>query len=207
MGLFDKVFSRGKGNKGEPLPAPDTEFGTAPDAADLEFKDVPGGAAPAVEETNAPLRLGSAIGTRAGKVQDDLEGDFRLPWIGHLSLARQLRILLVVFGGGVALTVFALWQNANTSAIASAQTQIASDALMHSQRIGKAAPNAIQGNVEAFGQLEESRQQLNRDLSLLQRGGEFAGSGIPAAPASMNRTLAAAKNKWVSTDNAAGTIL
>src|SRR3954469_21463586 len=198
MGLFDKVFSRGKGNKGEPLPAPDTEFGTAPDAADLEFKDVPGGAAPAVEETNAPLRLGSAIGTRAGKVQDDLEGDFRLPWIGHLSLARQLRILLVVFGGGVALTVFALWQNANTSAIASAQTQIASDALMHSQRIGKAAPNALQGNPEAFNQLQDSRVELSKDLDLLTKGGKYGNSTIPPAPTALTKPLKTATAKWVA---------
>jgi twitching motility protein PilJ len=210
MGLFDKVssvFSRDKGPKGESAPPPDTEFGSTPDAVDLEFKDVPGGAAPPVEETSAPLRLGSAIGARTGKVADEVESDFKLPWIGHLSLARQLRILLVVFGTGVAVTVFALWQNANKSAIASAQTQIASDALMHSQRIGKAAPNALQGNLESFKQLEDSRNTLNSDLILLARGGQYGKRDIPPAPLAISTLLTQARNKWTTSDNAAGTIL
>ncbi len=210
MGVFDKVssaiFGRAKGAKGEPVLSPDTEFGTTPDASDLEFKDVPGGAAPAVEETSAPLRLGSAIGA-GGKASDEVESDFRLPLIGHLSLARQLRILLVVFGGGVTLTLFALWQNANKSATASAQTQIASDALMNSQRIGKAAPNALQGNLESFKQLEESRNALNADLILLARGGTFGKRDIPAAPHAIGILLTQARSKWATSDNAAGTIL
>ncbi|MFP5393004.1 MAG: methyl-accepting chemotaxis protein [Gammaproteobacteria bacterium] len=90
---------------------------------------------------------------------------------------------------------------------ASAQTQLASDALMHSQRIGKAAPNAIQGNPEAFTQLQDSRVKLNIDLNLLQRGGNYNGHDIPAPPGSLKRGLDATRNKWVSTDNAAGTLL
>ncbi len=210
MGLFDvvsSVLSRIRGGKGESVPSPDTEFGSVPDAADLEFKDVPGGFAPPVEETSAPLRLGSAIGNRGGKAADEAESDYRLPWIGHLSLARQLRILLVVFGAGVVLSVFALWQNANKSAIASAQTQIASDALMHSQRIGKAAPNALQGNLESFQQLEDSRNTLNADLILLVRGGQYGRREIPPAPLSIGVILNQARTKWATSDNAAGTIL
>jgi twitching motility protein PilJ len=60
----------------------------------------------------------------------------------------------------------------------SAQTQVASDALMHSQRIGKAAPNAVQGSVEGFRQLEESRKELNKDINLMTRGGQYQGRSI-----------------------------
>ena len=194
--------------------APDTEFGPDLSAASTINPAAPdAGATPAqgsaADAANNPLRLGNIMGRKrdGDSAVDDDESQFQLPFIGHLSLPRQLRILLMVFGAGILITIVALWRNAASGNVASAQTQIASEALMHSQRIGKAAPNAIQGNAEAFAQLEESRILLNKDLNLLQRGGDYAGSSIPASPASMNRTLTAARTKWVSTDNAAGTIL
>nr|WP_083598615.1 methyl-accepting chemotaxis protein [Massilia sp. CF038] len=203
------------------LAAPDTEFGPEltevigeppkhEEAAHAPLLDIGGpGTESAPEESASPLGLGSLMGAGKGGnvVPDDAGGEMELPFIGHLSLPRQLRILFMVFGVGILVTVFALWRNAANNATSSDQTQIASDALMHSQRIGKAAPNAIQGNVEAFTQLEESRALLNKDLNLLMRGGEFSGSVIPSPPASMTKMLVNAKTKWTSTDNAAGTIL
>ena len=52
--------------------------------------------------------------------------DNPLPFIGHLSLARQLRILLMVFGAGILLTIARAVANAASNDVASAQTQIAS---------------------------------------------------------------------------------
>jgi len=211
------------------LAAPDTEFGPelteadaaphdeaahapmapapVPAASSSPLLDIGGPPTESAPEEGSALGLGSLMGGKSVAVSDDGAAEWELPMIGHLSLPRQLRILFMVFGVAILITVFALWRNAANNATASDQTQIASDALMHSQRIGKAAPNAIQGNVEAFTQLEESRVALNKDLNLLTKGGDFAGSHIPGAPASMNKMLLAAKTKWTSTDNAAGTIL
>ena len=181
---------------------PDTEFGMESEAP-AASQDAQAGA----PDDASPLSIGGAIRRKRGASAGDDSQDNPLPFIGHLSLPRQLRILLMVFGAGILVTILALWRNAASNEVASAQTQIASDALMHSQRIGKAAPNAVQGNVDAFKQLEESRALLTRDLNLLSRGGSFAGSTIPAAPGSKNKSLAAVRTKWVSSDNAAGTIL
>lgn len=198
--------------KGEPVP--DTEFGPDLEAAALNKDDAPSSVENVIDDSHRAeldqrdeLRLANIMGRKRRDDDDDGGNDARLPFIGHLSLPRQLRILLMVFVAGILVTVVALWRNAAGSADASAQTQIASDALMHSQRIGKAAPNAIQGNQEAFAQLDQSRAQLNADLLALQRGGKIGGVQLPTPPASMNRLIAAAKTKWVSTDNAAGTIL
>ena len=185
---------------GVAVAGPDTEFGAEPAATATP-------AQPVAPDDASPLSIGGAIRRKRGVAAGDDGVDSELPFIGHLSLTRQLRILLVVFGAGILVTILALWRNAASNEVASAQTQIASDALMHSQRIGKAAPNAVQGNVDAFKQLEESRALLTRDLNLLSRGGSFAGSTIPAAPGSKNKALAAVRTKWVSSDNAAGTIL
>ncbi len=182
------------------LAAPDTEFGPEltqephGGAAADGFADVPDPAPQASTLLDSPAPEQPAD---LAILADDGDDEMVLPMIGHLSLARQTRILAMVFAGGIVVIIAALIMNARDSIGASEATQIASDALMHSQRIGKAAPNAIRGNKEAFAQLEESRVELNKDLRLLAE----------AAPASMNKKLAAAKSKWVQTDNSAGTIL
>jgi twitching motility protein PilJ len=188
-----------KGKRGAPPPVPDTEFG--PESLEPHFKHVE----TRVDDAAAPLRLGSAMGRR--RAEDSEEDLGQLPFIGHLSLARQLRILLGAFVGGILVTIFALWQNSSANAVASSQTQIASDALMHSQRVGKAAPNAIQGNPDAFPQLDESRKALSADLNVLFKGGDIGGRTIPAAPAALAKPLGDVRAKWVISDNAAGTIL
>jgi twitching motility protein PilJ len=207
MGFASKIsmgfYPKGKQEPATPL-VPDTEFGAG---AVTDFAHgQPQPAAP--DDAASPLSLGNIIRRkRASAAADEPEQELRLPLIGHLSLARQLRILLLTFGVGIVVTIFALWQNSASNVIASAQTQIASDALMHSQRVGKAAPNAIQGNPEAFAQLEDSRVQLMGDLTLLARGGEFANRRIPTPSVQMAKLLGEARSKWVTSDNAAGTIL
>ena len=215
MGFASKL-SMGFSSKVKPehevaLTSPDTQYGQKPVAvAPLKLEPAPPAAeaeAPA-DDAASPLSLGGIIRRKVtAGTPDEAAAELQLPLIGHLSLARQLRILLVTFVIGILLTIIALWQNSASNVVASAQTQIASDALMHSQRVGKAAPNAIQGNPEAFAQLDESRLQLTSDLNLLARGGDFNGQRVPTPSAGMAKALAAARAKWVSSDNAAGTIL
>jgi twitching motility protein PilJ len=144
---------------------------------------------------------------RAAAATTATPDDLRLPLIGHLSLPRQLRILLTGAVVGIGLTVLSLWQNAASNAVSSSQTQIASDALMHSQRLGKAAPNALQGKADAFAQLEESQHLLTRDLSLLATGGDFNGHAIPAPSDDLAAAVSKARAKWSVSDRAAGAIL
>jgi twitching motility protein PilJ len=142
-------------------------------------------------------------------IGDALEksGDIRLPVIGKLPLQQQVRVLLLMLAAALGLGIIGVWLNSSHSIVASTQTQIAGDALMHSQRIGKAAPNAIQGNPEAFKQLEDSRKEFNRDLSVLLSGGEYQGREIGAPDADMAELLNATQKIWGNSDKAADTIL
>jgi twitching motility protein PilJ len=217
----DTLGFASKDGGGAAVAAPDTEFGA--DLAKLASLPATAGAAaaeaaphahgapePTAAKAATRLRfdLGRLLGgsNPAADLAED-EAELHLPLIGHLSLSRQLRILLGVFAAGILVTLFALWRTSVGSANASAQTQIASDALMHSQRIGKAAPNAIQGNEEAFAQLEESRARLNLDLKVLTDGGHLMGREISAAPGGMERQLDGARKQWVASDNAAANLL
>ncbi|MFL6674085.1 MAG: methyl-accepting chemotaxis protein [Massilia sp.] len=187
------------------MASPDTRFGS-----DL----LAGSPAPAAINSadDAALRLGDAGNVvrrkqRAAAAAARAAADLRLPLIGHMSLPRQLRILLVAAVIGTGLAVLALWQNAARNAVAASRTRIASDALMHSQRIGKAAPNALHGSAVAFDQLQESRSLLNRDLALLAHGGEFDGHRIPASSGALAAELAQVRAIWALSENAAAAIL
>ena len=135
------------------------------------------------------------------------DAGFRLPLIGHLPLPRQLSILSTALGASILLAVGLVAFNAYNSGVASTRTQIASDALMHSQRIGKAAPNAVQGNMEGSRQLEESRNEVNRALNTLADGGRYNNRSVGSAPSSVLPELQDARKRWAASDKAAGTIV
>jgi len=134
-------------------------------------------------------------------------GDIRLPLIGQLPLQQQVRVLLFTLLGSIGLGVLGVSLNSTHSTLTSTQTQIAGDALMHSQRIGKAAPNAIQGNLEAFKQLEESRKEFIRDLTVLSKGGDYQGREISQPSDEMAGMLNESQKVWANSDKAAETIL
>ncbi|HEY8101566.1 MAG TPA: methyl-accepting chemotaxis protein [Burkholderiaceae bacterium] len=134
-------------------------------------------------------------------------GDIRLPLIGKLPLQEQIRILSLLLGGSFILGITFVLLNSAHSELTSTRTQIAGNALMHSQRIGKATPNAIQGNVKAFDQLQDSRKKLNDDLSVLMQGGNYEGHDISAPNAAMTEILVDTQKAWASSDKAAETVI
>ncbi|MGV7209500.1 methyl-accepting chemotaxis protein [Oxalobacteraceae bacterium A2-2] len=157
-----------------------------------------------------PLRLRHALGRRARPAPPDAAAHaahFKLPLIGHLPAQRQLSILSTALALSLAWSAAFVTLNTIHNANRSTQTQIASDALMHSQRIGKAAPNALQGSDEGFRQLEDSRTELTRAFVLLARGGVYQGHETGAPNTGLAPLLAAARKQWNSSEMAAGTIL
>jgi len=133
--------------------------------------------------------------------------DIKLPLIGHMSLQRQTQILFISMALFLIIGFVFVYINSDQKYLASIQNQIAGDALMHSQRIGKAAPNAIQGKPEAFKELEESRAELNADLNVLIKGGNYKGDSLSAAKTSDLPALTDGQKIWSNSDKAADTIL
>jgi twitching motility protein PilJ len=190
-------FSR----KGRQEPPPDSRFA---DGGDSQFAY--GNQGPS--DADAPLRLRDALRRRAGAaaLQEPVPA-LRLPLIGHLPPQRQLSYLVTALAVVLALSAGLVALNAQYSAAGAAATQLAGDALMHSQRIGKAAPNALQGNDEAFRQLDESRRELDSDLALLDSGGSYRGRSVAAAAGEVRQAVADARAKWAATAKAADTVL
>ncbi|MRW85170.1 methyl-accepting chemotaxis protein [Pseudoduganella sp. FT26W] len=206
MAFKKGIFSRGSRNAAQDASA-NSEFG------DSQFlhtaaTPTPAAAAPAPDDGDAPLRLRDALGRRRTAAAPIETGPgFKLPLIGHLPAQRQLSLLSTALAVCLALSAVFVALNTIHSANRSAQTQVASDALMHSQRIGKAAPNAVQGSAEGFRQLEESRKELTSDINLMTRGGTYQGRSIGEPRSDIATVVAAARKQWAATDLAAGTIL
>lgn len=153
-------------------------------------------------ETGQPQAASSS-----GMQAEPLASQLVLPLIGQYSLQKQVRILFVALGVSLILAAVCISLNVMFSSLASTQTQIAGDALMHTQRIGKAAPNAIQGNAEAFKQLEESRREFTRDLGLLFKGGTSLGMTVTHPSPQTEALLRDSKKIWDRSDKAAETVL
>ena len=144
---------------------------------------------------------------RSGAGEPAAKGGLRLPFIGAMPVQKQIRVLLITLATSLVLGAVFVVLSASDSASTSIQTQVAGDALMHSQRIGKATPNAIQGNVEAFKQLEDSRKELNADLEALAKGGQVQGREVQALQSDLLVLLNESRKLWANSDKAAGTIL
>nr|WP_198981638.1 methyl-accepting chemotaxis protein [Herbaspirillum sp. ASV7] len=131
----------------------------------------------------------------------------RLPYLNRFSLRTQTRLLLALLSLSLTALFLFLWLGSRIYILATLQTNLASDLVMHSQRIGKAVPNAIQGNPEAFIQLSQSRSEFNRGLLLLTSGGAYQGNTIEPSDAAIKPALENVARLWRRTDQAADTIL
>lgn len=141
--------------------------------------------------SNATARLGR------------LQAALRHRWADALVL-RALQFAL-----GLALVALAslAWLYASRTLTASLQTQIAGELVMHSQRLGKAAPNAIQGHAEAFRQLRQSRDAIHQSLRVLAAGGDWQGRTLPAPDAAQAARIAAIREAWQRSDQASARLL
>ncbi len=130
---------------------------------------------------------------------------------GQSQRKDRTRDLLRWLQAGLAVSLLPLagvgWLHLQLTLAASLKTQMASELLMHSQRLGKAAPNAVQGNTEAFRQLAQSRAAINNGLQVLQAGGKWEGQALAPATGEMVAQVAAIARQWQASDRAAATVL
>lgn len=126
----------------------------------------------------------------------------RAPGIGVALRALQLGIVLSL----LALAALAWWY-ADSTMTAALKTQMSGELVMHSQRLGKAAPNAIHGDPDAFRQLAQSRAAINDALRTLAQGGRWNERTLPGADRESAARLAALGSAWQRSDRAAGQLL
>ena len=130
-----------------------------------------------------------------------------LPLIGHLPLRRQVKVLTATLGVAMALAFLFMWLDSREAGQATIQAQVVGDSLMHSQRLAKAAPNAVLGKPEAFMQLRDSRDALAANILALSEGGRAAERSVPALSSALRPQVDALLATWSGTKPAASQVL
>lgn len=187
----------------------DVSLNSKNDASTKESNSsMPGDAGPPKSDSFVKSKSERDPDTKLTFVEKVLEQIWRLklPFIGHLALQRQIRILFLFLLGSLLFVAFLGTLNRQED-MTSVQSQLLSDVLIHTQRIGKVVPNAIRGDSDAFRKLKESYLELNVDLNLLTPGRNYQGNGVESARAGDLAARTDGEHILSATENAAGTIL
>jgi twitching motility protein PilJ len=134
----------------------------------------------------------------------------QLTWFArlrHWPLSKLLRSLKWALGLSLIVCAAMAWFYTDITLTAAVKTQMASELLMHSQRLGKAAPNAIQGNRDAFRQLEQSRGEINQALEVLAQGGQWQAHTLPKADDALIIRIEAIRSAWQRSSQASAQLL
>jgi twitching motility protein PilJ len=130
---------------------------------------------------------------------------FKLPILGDKPINMQVQVLLILLGFCFFVVVVVLLLYNRMATTGTLQTAIVGDTLMHTQRLAKAAPNAVEGLREAFGELKESRDAIAANLDALANGD--SGRGLSASSADIQPALSKLVERWRASEAAASVII
>jgi twitching motility protein PilJ len=150
---------------------------------------------PATQRIDPPFAFGgNAAPNGAGDIDDD-----DLP--SSEKAQKQVRAIVALGFVFFACATVSVWLIARNSASEERQIALVGDVLMHTQRLAKAAPGAVQGEPDQMDQMIESRDLVDSDLKSLHDGAHvpyMAPTGPLIAP-----FLQTLSDRWKSTYDAA----
>jgi hypothetical protein len=129
---------------------------------------------------------------------------FRLPLIGDKPVNTQVQVLLILLGLCFAIVIAVIALDNRLAANGALQIEIVGDTLMHTQRLAKAAPNAVQGNRTAFAELKESRDAISANLDGLANGD--GARNLSASSSDIQPPLTRLIERWRASEAAASVI-
>ena len=134
-------------------------------------------------------------------------GHHGLPFIGHMPVPKQLRILGTLFAISLLIsataTLLDFQQAKNSSALATASGQVRT----LSQQLAKTMPLALQGNASSFKELKSAKDRFSILVAALSYGGDVEGLSIPQAPDAIRPALDATITTWEKTAKDAALVL
>lgn len=105
----------------------------------------------------------------------------QLPIIGRFPLQTQFQVLGTLAGLFFVLMLSAIGLDVVQRTNIATYTNISSQLQYHTQRLAKSAPIAARGDLVAFSQLQDSRDEFQRYLDVLNNGGSPFGANVPSA--------------------------
>jgi twitching motility protein PilJ len=119
---------------------------------------------------------------------------------GGMSTARKLQILIGLLVVLLAVDGVIVALDARQGTFGTLYIASVGKIRMLSQRLAKAAQQASQGNVEAFKQLRESREEFASLMKLLSEGGQAGTTTLPPTPSGARESLDALDKEWKKTE-------
>ncbi|HZO03423.1 MAG TPA: methyl-accepting chemotaxis protein [Burkholderiales bacterium] len=135
---------------------------------------------------------------------------FKLPNLKRSAgsaTGRRLRMLIAALVALLLVDAAVVWLDARQATFGTLYIATAGKIRMLSQRLAKAAQQASQGNIEAFKQLRESRDEFAAQMNLLLRGGQAAGVDLPPTSSSVRPVLDVLDTQWKKNERNAGLVI
>ena len=126
---------------------------------------------------------------------------------GGLGTGRKLQLLIALLVVLLAVDGVIVALDARQGTFGTLYIASVGKIRMLSQRLAKAAQQASQGNIEAFKQLKESREEFASLMKLLSEGGQTAGTSLPPTPAAARPALDALDKEWKKTEKNSGLVV
>jgi twitching motility protein PilJ len=120
---------------------------------------------------------------------------------GKLAILIGLLVSLLLVDAAV------VWLDTRQSTFGTIYIATVGKIRMLSQRLAKAAQQASQGNLEAFKQLRESRNEFAAQMNLLLAGGPAAGVTLPPTSQGVRPTLDALDVQWKKNERNAALVI
>jgi twitching motility protein PilJ len=130
-----------------------------------------------------------------------------MPIIGRLPVARQILVLVILFIVFVIIIFGVLIVDNRSQTVGTIYVSSASRLVMLSQRLAKAADQAVKGNAAALDQVDQSQKQFNDLKNALLSGGTIGDVDVPATPDEIQPTLETVTKLWDKTDNDAKVVI
>ncbi len=130
-----------------------------------------------------------------------------LPLIGGRPLTVQLHVLAGFTAGMLVLALLVVVFDLRQASNAAVQAELTGELMLHSQRLAKAVPNAVQGNPQAFVLLRDSRPRFAASLALLTEGGQQGNRSVASPSGDAAQLLAELGKLWTPTSRAASVVL
>ncbi len=130
---------------------------------------------------------------------------WKLPVIGDKPVNVQVQVLLTLLGVFAVLVTAIVAIDNRQSTNGTLQAEIVGDTLMHTQRLAKAAPIAINGNLVALGELKDSRDRIAANLEALEKGD--SARGLSPSSAQIQRSVTRLLDRWHGSEAAASVIV
>src|SRR5215831_15745168 len=130
---------------------------------------------------------------------------WNLPIIGNKPVNVQVQVLLVLLAVFALLVAAIVAIDNRQSTNGTLQAEIVGDTLMHTQRLAKAAPLAINGNLIALGELRDSRDRIAANLDALEKGDPVR--GLSPSSLGVQRFVTRLIERWRASEAAASVIV